>query len=65
MLFYSISTSAAQHLAVLFAITALTVQAEIRAMVNVRSAWCCWFNAILTKRDNTLAYFPQLDSRYV
>ena len=35
MSFYSISTSAVQRLAVLFAMSALTAPAEIRAMVKV------------------------------
>ena len=37
MLFCSIPTSAAQRLAVLSAMSALTTPAEIHAMVNVRS----------------------------
>ena len=65
MLVYSIFTSAAQRLAVLFAMSALTTPAEIHAMVNVCSVWCCWFKDILTKYDSTLAYFPQLgNNRY-
>ena len=38
--------------------------AEIQAMVNTRSDWCCLFEEFLTKYDNTRAYFPQLGSRY-
>ena len=58
MLFYSISSSAAQRLAVSFAMFALTTPAEIHAMVNVCSVWCCCFKDILSKCDNTLVYFP-------
>ena len=63
MLFYSISVSAAQRLAVSFAITALTAQAEIRTMVNMCSDWCCLLEESI-KYDNTLADFPQLGCRY-
>ena len=44
--------------------SAVTAPAEIRAMVNTRSDWCCLFEEFLTKYDNTRAYFPQLGSRY-
>ena len=56
MLVYSISTSAVSCLVVSFAISALQTPAEIHAMVNVCSVWCCWLKDILTKCDNTPIY---------
>ena len=60
ILFYSISTSAAQRQTFSFAMSAITAQAKIRAMVNPRSDQCSLFEEFLTKYDNILAYFPQL-----
>ena len=51
ILFYSISSSAAQRKAFSFVMSAITAPAEIRAMVNSRSDWCSLFEEFLTKYE--------------
>ena len=54
ILFSGISTSAAQRLVVLLAVSAATALTEFYNMVNMRFGWCCWFEGILAKHDTTI-----------